>query len=142
MLSLPYARPDGVVLVGEDEGGWAVLGYASQPTATLAALIDLGGGMGGRAASEARRTCRPDLLVDAAGVLGRHARNRMLWIFTTDDSVFSPELAAGMFAAFTQAGGTAELVQPTDIGGAGHDLLFTTAGERVWAPLFEKFLQA
>lgn len=133
--ALPYARPDGVVVAGEGEGGWAVIGYSARPNPRVVALVNVAGGMGGLAGHQERRTCRPDLLVDAAAEFGRTARNPMLWIYAVDDDVFSPELATSMQAAFVNAGGSADLVRPTDVGRDAHTLLFGDAGVRIWGGL-------
>ena len=139
--ALPYARSDGIVVAGEGEGGWAVLGYAARPNPDVAAMVNMGGGMGGLAGGQRLRTCRPDLLVEAAAAFGRTARNRTLWVYATDDPVFSPELAAGMQAAFVDAGGTADLARPSDVGRDAHAMLFSARGEAIWGGLMTALLQ-
>jgi dienelactone hydrolase len=140
-LKQPFVRPDGAVLIGEDSGGWAVLGYASLPHPAAAALIDVAGALGGRAAGQLGHTCRPDLLIDAAASFGATARTRMLWIFAANDQVFPPDLARALHEAFLRAGGRAELVQPTAPGPDGHALLFEDDGPQVWGTLVEAFLR-
>ena len=132
-------KRSGLVVMGEDEGGWAALAYGSVQNPALAAVIDVDGGMGGRAASETGHVCRPDLLIDAAGQLGQTSRVRTLWIYPVNDSVYPPDLAQPMFAAFRAAGGVGEFAAPAVPGGS-HAWMFTREGEEVWSPLVEKFL--
>jgi dienelactone hydrolase len=138
----PDVRPHGLVVAGEDEGGWAALAFASVPANTdLAAVIDVDGGMGGHAASETGHVCRPDLLVDAAGTFGKTTRVPTLWIYASNDPVFPPELARAMLAAFTGAGGKAEFAAPASPEGDGHVWMFSGPGTAVWSPLLDGFLK-
>jgi pimeloyl-ACP methyl ester carboxylesterase len=140
--NLPYAKSDGMVILGEDEGAWAMLGYALRPNPNIAAFIVMGGGEGGRAANMPRRTCRPDLLIAAARQLGAIERTRMLWIYAMNDPVFSPDLAAALHDAFVGAGGHAELAQPDHAAKDPHALLFSDTGVLVWGPLVARFLDS
>jgi dienelactone hydrolase len=139
------ARPDGIVVAGEDEGGWAALGYASVPNPRLSGVINVGGVMGTLAASEAGHICRPDLLIDAAGRLGATARGRTFWIYTAADTVVPLELAQRMAAAFVRSGGTADFAVPRGpdldaLRGDRHSLFFDPAAAPIWTPLLARFL--
>lgn len=138
--SLPYARPDGAVVVGQSTGGWATLAYAAGPHPRVAAFISMAGGRGGHAHNEAYANCRPDLLVAAAGAFGRTERTPMLWVYADNDSWFPPALVRAMYAAFTAAGGRAALAQPSFAGGDGHGLFYGPGGSRVWGPLVSAYL--
>jgi pimeloyl-ACP methyl ester carboxylesterase len=138
--SLPYARRDGAVVIGQSLGGWATLAYAAQTHAGVVGLINMAGGRGGHADAQAYVNCRPDLLVAAAGAFGRAARTPMLWVYATNDSWFPPDLARAMFTAFTAAGGRATLAQPDFDGGDGHALFHAPGGARIWGPLVAAYL--
>ena len=140
--ALPYARPDGAVVVGQSLGGWATLAYAAGPHPRVAGLIDMAGGRGGHALADGGGNCRPDLLVAAAAVFGRTARMPMLWVYADNDSFFPPSLARAMFSAFTEAGGRAALAQPSFPGSDGHALFYAEGGSRVWGPLVDAYLAA
>ncbi|MSP03256.1 MAG: hypothetical protein EXR07_19755, partial [Acetobacteraceae bacterium] len=45
--ALPYARPDGVVVVGQSAGGWAANAYNSVPHPKVIAMVSMAGGPGG-----------------------------------------------------------------------------------------------
>jgi dienelactone hydrolase len=138
--ALPYARPDGAVVVGQSLGGWATLAFAAEPHPEVSGLISMAGGRGGHAYADAVGNCRPDLLVAAAGAFGRTARTPMLWIYADDDTFFPPPLAQAMFSAFTASGGRAALVQPRFPGAEGHALFYAAGGSRVWGPIVAAYL--
>ena len=70
--ALPFARPDGVVVVGQSAGGWATVAYDSRPHPKVAAMVNMAGGRGGHQQQLANHNCRPDELARAAGLLRRH----------------------------------------------------------------------
>jgi hypothetical protein len=45
-----------------------------------------------------------------------------------------------MHAAFTAAGGKAELVQPGPFGTDGHRLFLGRGGSAIWGPLMDRYL--
>ncbi|MBV9786051.1 MAG: hypothetical protein JO264_19795 [Acidisphaera sp.] len=138
--SLPYARPDGAVVVGQSSGGWATVAYDGVPHPRVAALISMAGGRGGWAGGVPRRNCRPDRLVQAAGRFGAVATTPMLWIYAANDSYFPPDLAAAMHAAFVRAGGRAELAQVGPYDGEGHRLFSGPGGPAIWGPIVARYL--
>jgi hypothetical protein len=62
-----------------------------------------------------------------------------LWIYSSNDRYFGPELARRMHRAFVQSGGAAELVvaPPTGLDGHGY---FARAMDD-WRPRVERFLE-
>jgi hypothetical protein len=64
----------------------------------------------------------------------------MLWVFTANDSYFAPDVATAMHAAFTAAGGHAELHQLGPFGTDGHQLFWSRGGSKIWGPLVEQYL--
>ncbi len=137
---LPYARPDGAVVVGQSAGGWASVGLDAQPHPKVAALVSMAGGRGGHMGNRPFNNCRPENLVAAAGILGRTAGTPMLWVYTANDSYFGPPISAPMHAAFTQAGGRATLVALPAFGEDGHQLFFGRGGSLIWGPPMERYL--
>ena len=139
-LALPGARPDGAVVVGQSAGGWAAVGLDSAPHPQVAALVSMAGGRGGHAGNRPHSNCKPDNLAAAAGLLGRTATTPMLWVYTVNDSYFSPTIATALHTAFTAAGGRARLEALPAYGDDGHRLFFGPGGSRVWGPLMERYL--
>jgi len=138
--ALPYARRDGVVLVGQSAGGWATLAMAARNDPRVAAYVDMAGGRGGHVHLQANANCRPDQLALAAGRFGASARAPMLWVFAANDSYFAPDIVQAMYAAFTAAGGRADLHQLAPFGTDGHRLFWGRGGSKIWGPLVERTL--
>lgn len=97
-------------------------------------------GRGGRVGNVPHTNCRPKELVRAAGTLGATATTPMLWIYTENDTFFSPSLAKGMHDAFVQSGGTARLFQLGPFREDGHSLFFGRGGSAIWGPLVDAYL--
>jgi dienelactone hydrolase len=139
--ALPYARKNGVVVVGQSVGGWISDAYDSLPHPKVVAFVSMAGGHGGHHVNNLPNTnCRADELARAAGMFGAKAATPMLWVYTANDSFFAPEIATAMHAAFTAAGGKAELVQPGPYDTDGHRLFFGKGGSAIWGPVMERYL--
>jgi dienelactone hydrolase len=137
---LPSIRPERVLVVGQSAGGWGALALAAENPPQVAAIANMAGGRGGWADGRANSNCRPDLLVQAAADFGRTARLPTLWIYTANDTFFSPELAARMYAAFTGAGGVAEMRALPGWQRDGHSMFFGAGGSASWGPVIEPWL--
>jgi dienelactone hydrolase len=105
------------VAVGVSAGGFASVALSADPPQGLAAAISFAGGRGSRADDD---VCDEDSLVKAFATLGRTARIPMLWIYAQNDRFFGPALAHRMHAAFTGAGGRAQLIDLPAFGDDGH----------------------
>jgi dienelactone hydrolase len=140
--SLPYARPQGVVLVGQSAGGWGAVAYDSIPHPRVTAIVSMAGGRGGHEHGILNENCRPDILAEAAGWYGRTATTPMLWVYAANDSFFAPEIAASLYAGFAQNGGKAEFYQLGPFANDGHTLFFGRGGSAIWGPLMERYLAA
>ncbi len=136
----PFARRDGVVVVGQSAGGWGVLALDSQPHPKVAAFISMAGGRGGHMDNVPNRNCHPERLVQAAGTFGATATTPMLWVYAANDSFFSPSLAEQMYTSFMAAGGKATIEQPGPFGRDGHGLFNGRGGSAVWGPMVERYL--
>jgi len=66
------------------------------------------------------------------------ARVPTLWVYSSDDSFFGPDLARGMFDAFVRNGGKGRL---SIIPPFGHALLSRQEGIALWAPYADAFLE-
>jgi dienelactone hydrolase len=138
--ALPYARPDGAIVIGQSAGGWAADAYNSLPHPKVIALVSMAGGRGSHQHDTPNLICHPEQLVRAAGMFGATASTPMLWVYAANDSFFAPDVTTAMHAAFTAAGGKAELVQPGPYDGDGHRLFFGTGGSAIWGPMMERYL--
>lgn len=138
--TLPFLRPQGMVLVGLSTGGFATIAYNTTPHPRVTALINFSGGRGGHRDNQSNNNCSPEGLIAAAGELGARAATPMLWIYQANDSFFSPAIAGAMYAAFTKAGGQAEYHANPAFGADGHDMFLLNGGSAAWGPEVERYL--
>jgi dienelactone hydrolase len=138
--TLPFVRPQGMVLVGQSAGGWGAVAYNATPHPRVTAIINMAGGRGGHQEFTANSNCRPDLLAAAAGQLARGSITPMLWVYSENDSFFGPSVAAAMYSAYTQNGGRAEMQRSGPFGSDGHRLFFGSGGSRIWGPMVDRYL--
>jgi dienelactone hydrolase len=127
---------NGMIAVGVSAGGFASVALAAAPQPGLAAAISFAGGRGSRADDD---VFDEDALVRAYAALGRTSRIPMLWIYAANDKFFRPDLAHRMHAAFTGAGGRAQLIDAPAFGDDGHTLF--SRGIPLWSPMVDRFLR-
>jgi dienelactone hydrolase len=127
---------DGMIAVGASAGGFASIALAATEPPGLVAAISFAGGRGSRADDD---VCDEPALVRAFGTLGRTSRIPMLWIYAENDKFFRPDLAHRMHAAFTAAGGRAQLIDAPAFGDDGHSLF--SRGISLWTPMVDRFLR-
>lgn len=140
--SLPFARHDGAIVVGQSAGGWGTIAYSSQPHPKVAGFVVMAGGRGGHRHDVPNVNCRPDVLADAAARYGASARTPMLWIYALNDSYFAPPIAEAIHDGFIKAGGSAVFLQPPAYDGDGHHLFFGEGGSVIWGPPVQHYLES
>lgn len=138
--ALPFARPTGIVLVGQSAGGLGAIAHDLLPHPRVSAIVNFAGGHGGHFDNQPNQNCQPERLPVAAGTLARTATTPMLWIYAANDSFFAPPIAKAMYDADAQAGGRAEFYQLPAFGTDGHLLFVGHGGSAIWGPLVERYL--
>jgi dienelactone hydrolase len=141
MIRQPFIRKSGVIAIGQSAGGWGVLALASQNHPPVKAVIAFAPGRGGRIDGVTGRNCAPDRLVAAARQFGERNRIPSLWIYAENDSYFPSELSKRLVEGFRMAGGRADFHLLPPVGNDGHELIRSSEGAVLWAPLLEKFLK-
>ncbi len=139
-LSMPWAKPEGALVVGQSTGGWAGLGVAALNDPRLRAVIVFAAGRGAKVFLPPNSVCRPDLLVDAARELGRKATTPVLWILARNDTYFPRDISAELHRAYTQEGAPAEFALVNVFFDEGHALYNAPGGSDVWGPIVQNFL--
>jgi dienelactone hydrolase len=139
--TLPYARHDHILLVGQSAGGIATLAYAAHPRPQVTGIVNMAGGNGGHMHGRDNENCYPELLAVAAGQFGATSPLPELWVYAANDSYFAPAIATAMHTAFVKAGGTADLIQPGPYGKDGHRLFWGRGGSAIWGPMVENYLR-
>jgi dienelactone hydrolase len=141
MRQQPYVRRSRAVLVGHSAGAWGSLALASRYPDLVESVINFSGGRGGRSYGIANKNCAPERLVEAAGDFGRTTRVPTLWLYSSNDSYFSPELARRMADAFRAAGGRVDFQVLPPFGTEGHFAIELSEAAPVWQPLVDAFLR-
>jgi len=133
-------RPDidgtRVLAVGQSSGGLATVALTADPPKGLIGAISFAGGRG---SNDKSIVCNNAPLTSAFRIFGAKSRVPMLWVYTANDSYFPLPLAATLHAAFTGAGGKAQLVQAPAYGKDGHGL-FSLNGIPQWTPYVDAYL--
>jgi dienelactone hydrolase len=139
--ALPFARPQGAIVIGHSGGGWGAIAYNSVPHPRVTALISMAGGRGQSITKDGLAGIwRPDLLTDSAGRFGQSASTPMLWIYSENDKFIAPAIAASLYDAFTRNGGKAEFEEVGPYGNDGHRLFFGAGGSQIWGPIVANYL--
>lgn len=140
LTTLPFVRPDGVVIVGQSAGGWGTIAYDSVPHPRVSAFIVMAGGRGAHLRDHPNQNCHPERLAQAAARYGATATTRMLWVYALNDTYFGPAIARALYLSFSGAGGRVDLEQPGRFDGEGHHLFFGPGGSAIWGPLVARYL--
>ncbi|MCX7372861.1 MAG: hypothetical protein NTW56_10590 [Alphaproteobacteria bacterium] len=142
LVGTPGIAPEGAIILGESAGGWGSIALAAEGVPGIAAVVNVAGGRGGWAGGRARTNCAAPRLVANVGQFGRTARLPMLWLYSANDSFFGPDLAEALFAAFTRAGGVAELVMLPPWAEDGHYFFTGEGASAMWGARMALFLQS
>jgi len=137
----PEVDPGRIVLVGQSAGGWGSLAAASVGDLPIRGVVNFAGGRGGKQGGIANNNCAPDRLVAAAGALGKRTKVPTLWLYTTNDQFFAPELSRRMYEAYTQSGGPAVYHLLPAIGADGHRLINLQNGVPLWQDTVAAFFR-
>jgi len=137
----PFVDGNRIVLVGQSAGGWGSLAAASRGDLSIRGVVNFAGGRGGKHNNLPNNNCAPGRLVAAAGTYGKTASVPSLWLYTSNDQFFAPELSRRMAEAYAASGGrvTYQLLPP--IGNDGHQLITMKGGVALWQDTVEAFLR-
>ena len=142
MSKQPYVDANHVAVAGTSHGGLATIAYGTEAAKGVRALINFSGGLRQDAC-----TGWQDNLTQAFGSYGGKARVASLWLYGDNDSVWTPDLVAKMFAAYRGAqdgeaapANGAKLVDFGAYKNDAHRLVGDRDGVEVWWPHVEAFL--
>ncbi len=129
-----------VIAVGQSAGGFAVNALAGMPPRGLVAAVSFAGGRG---STKDFANCNAEGLTGAFDLLGRDARVPVLWLHSTADRYFWPDLVHRNFEAYSANGAPVrlEMVGPLWYAEDGHELL-DLGGRALWRPRIDAFLEA
>lgn len=143
-------RPDidgsKVIVAGQSGGGFAVSALAMFAPPGLIGIVNFAGGRGGGhkgGGANDRGNCSEDGFVGAFGDFGKKAKVPALWLYSTTDRLFWPELVDRAFEAYAGNGAPVRLdrVGPLWFTRNGH-FLVALGGRELWRPRIDDFLNA
>jgi dienelactone hydrolase len=134
MQTQPYIDRNNLLLAGHSAGGFASLAAASQEVDGLLGVINFAGARGSRGQCSARHLCK------AMEKFGRTAKVPTLWLYSENETFFSPASVKEMQDAFQKAGGKAKLVMLPPFGKDGHYFFPNERGLPLWIEEVDKFL--
>ena len=140
MTDQPFIRRNGVIVVGQSAGAWGALALASRNPAGVRGVINFAGGRGGHSYDRPDNNCVPERLVAGARDFGGTSRIPTLWIYTENDSYFSPRLSKAMADGYRAAGGLVDYQLLPSFGADGHLMAESEESEPIWGPILEQFL--
>lgn len=131
----PRVDPGLLVTLGISGGGFASLALASEAPEGLRGVINFSGGRG---SSDDFENCNAAALAEAFARFGTAEAVPSLWLYSSADRFFWPEMVNAHFDAF---GGPARLVMfgPVPHAEDGHRL-YQRAGTHMWRPEIDRFL--
>jgi dienelactone hydrolase len=135
-----FVQKQNVFVIGQSAGGWGTLALASQNPKDVKGYVIFAGGRGGHRNNMPNQNCAPDELVRVASDFGKTSHGASLWIYSENDSFFSPVLARRMFDSYRSAGGKATLHVLPPVGEDGHQAISNQQAFQLWAPFVGKFL--
>ncbi len=138
LSKLPEVDPSRILVIGQSVGGLATVALTADPPPGVIAAINFAGGAGSVGPDH---VCSPEALIDAFGHFGKRSRIPMLWVYSENDSYFSPQLAQRFYKTFAGAGGNASLIVAPPFESEGHHL-FSRKGIPVWTPFVDEFLKS
>ena len=129
-----------VVAVGQSGGGFAVSALASRPAAGLVAVISFAGGRGSQ---KNPTNCNETGFVKAFETFGKKASVPALWLYSTADRFFWPELVDRALDAYAKNGAPVRLERVGRLWFIedGHKLV-RLGGRELWRPRIDAFLDA
>ena len=137
----PDADTSRSIVIGGSVGGGAALGLVARRSAGVIAAVNIAGGVR-LTNAQGDVTCPSETLIAAVGRLGVGVKVPTLWIYSENDSVFSPDVARRAHAAYVAAGGLADLQIVPPISPDGHHAFELPNGRVHWLAALDVFLRA
>jgi dienelactone hydrolase len=136
-MQQPWADQEHVIIAGQSHGGLTAMAAGSHKIAGVRGIINFAGGVNSRSSCDWQAS-----LVDAFKAYGATSTIPSLWFYGANDTHFGPRLAADMYAAYTAAGGKAQLVAYGPFKKDAHSMSSSPDGVAVWWPETQRFLQS
>ena len=135
--TLPWIDSTHIVVAGQSYGGLATMALGTEDLPGVRGLINFAGGL----RDDSNGCDWRGALETAFADYGANNKIPSLWMYGENDSLFGPDLAARLYAAFEGAGGKATLVEYPAFKRDAHGMLASRDGEKVWMLDTERFLK-
>jgi dienelactone hydrolase len=142
LLTKPFVRQNGTIVVGHSAGAWGALAMAGEDPRLVSAIIAFAPGRGGHANDAPNQVCAPHTLIASAREFGDEARVPVVWLVAGNDSYFSPDLSKQMADAFRAGGDKVDFRVLPAFGSEGHWLAESDGGEQVFGPVLDAAIKA
>jgi dienelactone hydrolase len=133
----PWVDSTHIVVAGQSYGGLATMALGTEALPGVRGLINFAGGL----RDDSNGCDWRGALETAFADYGAKNQIPSLWMYGANDSLFGPDLAARLHAAFEGAGGKARLVEFPAFKRDSHGMLASRDGEKVWMADTERFLK-
>lgn len=137
VMKQPWADQQHVVLAGQSHGGLTAIAAGSHNIGGVRGVINFAGGVNSRSHCDWQAA-----LVDAFKAYGAVSTTPSIWFYGANDHHFGPRLAAEMYAAYTGAGGKAQLVAYGPFKRDAHGMSSSADGVAIWLAETTRFLQS
>jgi len=127
------------LVVGQSFGGATAMAVAARPVPGVTAVVNFAGGGGGNPDTHPEQPCSPVRLKALFAGYGKLARVPSLWLYSSNDRFWGPELPKTWFAAFREQGGVGQFVSLPPYQDNGHGIF--TGNPAAWQPAFEAFVR-
>jgi dienelactone hydrolase len=135
MSKQSYVDAQHIVVAGTSHGGLATIAYGVEAAPGVRALINFSGGLRQDACADWQGN-----LTHAFGAYGEKTSVPSLWLYGDNDSIWPAPLVASMYAAYSEHGANAKMVDFGTYKNDAHRLVGDRDGVRVWWPAVEAFL--
>jgi dienelactone hydrolase len=135
--TLPFVDAKRIVVIGQSHGGLTTMAFGTRAYPGVLGLINFAGGL-------KVPLCRgwEQTLVDAFADYGTKNHYETLWFYGSNDSLWSNDIVARLYAGYTGAGGKARLVSVGKFKDDAHNLFGDSDGLAIWWPEVEAFLRS
>ena len=138
VMKQPWADQAHVLIAGQSHGGLTAIAAGSHNIAGLRGIVNFAGGL-----RKENPNCDWETsLVAAFKDFGARTTVPSIWFYGENDKLFGPKLAANMYAAYTKAGGKAQLVAYGPFKNNAHGMSASRDGVTIWLPEVERFLKS
>ncbi len=136
----PYIDAQDGLVAGQSFGGATAVAIAAKNVAGVRAAVNFAGGGGGRPMTHPEQPCSAERMTALFASYGATARIPTLWLYSSNDKYWGPELPQTWHKAFVDSGGTARFVALPPYREDGHPTF--TGNPEAWKPAFEDFLRS